>query len=258
VNGGAVARFHAAQTRLLSETYDRAWLQGVRSYEPDPDPGPGRPPAAAAGLGAGAALLAAQARPYHPPSAPDPQAQAAALGAARQGLDSMVSELSKLTPSPENTDAAEAAARAGDIGAADISQYADALAVQDWAEANAWRLDAGESVAWAGEQHGYAQAADADGQLLEWLPEADDRVCEDCEGLGQLPPMPLADWPTTPGAGDTACSVGCRCVLQVSDAQVGPTGELPDLDDKQEALVSDIAERRAVAGRVAAAIRRVS
>lgn len=99
-------------------------------------------------------------------------------------------------------------------------------------------------MAWSGEQRGYAEAANADGQLIEWLTEATG-VCEDCEALGGLPPMPLADWPTTPGSGDTVCASGCRCVLQVADDQeLGPNGEPPALTDGQESLVSQIAERR--------------
>lgn len=45
--------------------------------------------------------------------------------------------------------------------------YAEALATQEWLDSNEWRLTAGESVAWAGDQAGYAQAANEDGQLLE-------------------------------------------------------------------------------------------
>jgi hypothetical protein len=93
-----------------------------------------------------------------------------------------------------------------------------------------------------------SEAAAADGMLLEWLPEADDHVCADCEGLGALPPMPLGDWPTTPGSGDTACSVGCRCVLQVSVDQELPGGELPALTEDEEALVSRIAQARELPG----------
>jgi hypothetical protein len=86
--------------------------------------------------------------------------------------------------------------------------------------------------------------ADGDGQLLEWLGEADDRKCPDCDGLDALPPMPLADWPTTPGSGDTACDVGCRCVLHVSGDGLAPGEQLPALSEDEEALVSRIAEAR--------------
>ena len=156
----------------------------------------------------------------------------------------MAGELQQLTPTADHFQAAQAAARSGLVDAGDMSTYVEALAASDWAQSNAWRLDAGESVAWAGQQTGYAEAADTDGQLLEWLPESDEHVCEDCGSLGDLPPMPLSDWPTTPGAGDTDCNVGCRCVLQVADEQLGPNGEPPALSQAQEDLVSRIAQGR--------------
>lgn len=69
-------------------------------------------------------------------------------------------------------------------------------------------------------------------------------MCVSCESLGTLPPMPLSDWPTTPGAGDTICQAGCRCVLQVSDDQLQPGDALPALSEDEEALVGRIAEAR--------------
>ena len=171
--------------------------------------------------------------------------RAHALEPATAGLAKMTDELHQLTPTATHHKAAEAAAREGQIDAGGMSSYAEALAADDWAAENGWRLDAGESVAWAGEADGYAQAANADGQLLTWEPEADDHVCESCQQLGELPPMPLADFPTTPGAGDTDCSTGCRCVLQVADDQtLGPNGEPPALSKDEEGVISDIASRR--------------
>lgn len=250
MNPGAVARFHAAQTRNLQQTYHRAWQHGVASYAPDPDPTPAeqeehRERALLVG-GSAAAVLVARSRRYRPPDAPDDGTEANALGGAREGLDRMAQELVSLTPASSHVDQATEAARAGEIPERDIHSYAEGLATSDWADSNAWRLDAGESVAWTGEQAGYSEAAAADGQLLEWLPEGDERVCSDCEQLGSLPPMPMDDWPTQPGAGDTICNAGCRCVLQVSDDQeIGPAGELPQpLTDQEEAFVDELAERR--------------
>jgi len=246
VNPGAIERFHAAQSRNLEQTYDHAWRQGVASYEPqDPEPAPDKNPAVAtAPVGTGAALLTRRQQAYREPAAPDAARRARALEPASAGLAKMTDELHQLTPTQEHMQTAEAAARSGEIDAGDMDAYAEALAAGDWLESNAWRLDAGDSVAWSGEQAGYAEAADADGQLLEWLPESDEHVCEDCGSLGELPPMPLSDWPTTPGSGDTACNVGCRCVLQVSDEQLGPNGELPPLSQTQEGVISEIASRR--------------
>jgi hypothetical protein len=250
MNQGAVARWHAAQSRLLSETYDRSWRQGVASYEPDEDPAPRSTPTnknegPAPALVAGAGLLARRARAYHAPAQPEETAKAEALGPAANGLRRMAGELLTLTPTAEHVGQGAALARTGELGMEEIGAHAEALALDEWLAANEARLAGGDSVAWAGEQRGYAEAADADGQLLEWLPEADERVCEDCEGLGDLPPMPLSDFPTTPGSGDTACSVGCRCVLQVADDQtLGPGGESTPLTESQEDMVSEIAERR--------------
>jgi hypothetical protein len=68
--------------------------------------------------------------------------------------------------------------------------------------------------------------------------------CNDCDELGDMPPMPLADWPTTPGSGDTECDVGCRCCMIVADDQELPGGELPALSEDQEGTLSRIAEGR--------------
>jgi hypothetical protein len=56
--------------------------------------------------------------------------------------------------------------------------------------------------------------------------------------------MPLADWPTAPGSGDTECDVGRRCVLQVSGDQLAPGEQLPELSSDEQALASRIAEAR--------------
>jgi hypothetical protein len=244
VNVDAVARFHAAQSRLLADTYDRAWRHGVASYEPAAEgaDGDGSAPAA---IPAAGGLLAARAAAYVAPSTPDERAKADALRGAANGLEGMAGELLALHPSAAHDQQAADAVSSEAILPHESSAYAEALAAREWAESNQWRLNAGDSVAWSGEQRGYAEAANVDGQLLEWLPESDGRVCESCESLGSLPPMPLGDWPTTPGAGDTICREGCRCVLQVADEhELGPNGEPPALSRDQEDVVSRIAERR--------------
>lgn len=250
MNPGAVARFHSAQTRLLQSTYHRAWRHGVATYQPDPDPTEkererARERAVTASIAA-AAVLVARGRDYVPPDSPDPDAEARAMTGARSSLDRMAGELMALTPASQHVEQAAEAAAAGEIEHRDIASYAEGLAASDWADSNAWRLNAGDSVAWAGEQAGYSQAAAADGQLLEWLPEGDERVCSDCEQLGSLPPMPMDDWPTQPGAGDTICNAGCRCVLQVADGQelLGAGDELPALTQDENDFISELAERR--------------
>lgn len=208
----AILRFADAQKALLARTYDEAWAEGVASYEPDADPeAPAEEesllPVIAAGGAAG--LLGRRQRKYRAPSVPDADRRHAALVPAVKGLDKMAEELHQAVPTSEQMQAATDAALAGRIATENIGNYAQALAVAAWLESNEWRLRAGESVAWAGEQAGYGQAAEEDGQLLDWESEGDSRVCDDCLALSTMPPAPLSDWPTTPGAGDTVCSVGC-------------------------------------------------
>lgn len=255
IDVAAVASFHRAQAALLAATYNKAWQHGVKSYLPDADPEEPEQPQAdetqiqlAPVIAAGtvAALVARRERPYQPPLLPFPEHRDRALAPALLGLDRMAGELPTLIPTLEQRQAAEDAIRAGTIQGEDAINYALALAAREWVEANEWRLNAGDSVAWAGEQAGYAQAANEDGQLLEWLTEGDGppHVCDDCAELGDMPPMPLEDWPTSPGAGETECSSGCRCNFIVSDMQLELGDQLPALSEDQEAAVGRIAEGR--------------
>lgn len=186
IDVGAIASFHRAQAALLASTYDRAWKHGVASYQPDADPEEPEQPQAdetqiqlapVIASGTVAALIARRERPYQPPLLPFPEHRDRALAPALLGLDRMAGELPTIIPTLEQRQAAEDAIRAGTIEGEDAINYALALAAREWVDSNEWRLTAGESVAWAGEQDGYAQAANEDGQLLEWLPEGDDRVC---------------------------------------------------------------------------------
>lgn len=247
----AISRFHATQIALLASTYNKSWEHGVRSYQPDADPAKPLPQdpghhevIAAVGMGAVAMLLHRRGQRYAPPSVPDKALRDRALTPAIGSADKMAAELHHLIPQLAQVQAAEVAIRAGTIDQADLMNYALGLAAREWTERNEWRLGAGESAAWAGEQAGYSQAADADGQLLEWVAEADDRVCEDCESLAAMPPMPLSEWPTLPGMGDTICNVGCRCAVQVSDVQLEPGDSLPELSDDQEAFIGRLASER--------------
>jgi hypothetical protein len=54
--------------------------------------------------------------------------------------------------------------------------------------------------------------------------------------------MALSEWPTTPGAGDTECNVGCRCSLEAAD--LGPGDEVPQLSVDQQATVDAVAQVR--------------
>lgn len=203
----AIARFVARQRRLLSDTYDRAWQDGQDNFaddNPDDDP--------LAGDAGGGLLLA----PRRKTLVVDQQRKASALRLANRSLDKVQHELAAITPSAADLAAADEEVAAGALAPAARTAWATAQALASWLPANMSRFDAGESVAWAGEQHGYMQAAGDNNELLEWITESDTHVCEDCSALGDMPPMPALDWPTAPGEGATTCSVGCRCALEVS------------------------------------------
>jgi hypothetical protein len=239
----AIQQFTERQRQLIHDTYDRAWQQGVAGYEPDAEPEQPTPRHLHRGEEAsltGAALLRARSqRRYRPPTAPDAARRQTALAGALRSTEVMAGELATLGPSPEHMAQAEQEADEGGNAGVDLATAALALAVADWAESNAYRLDAGESVAWSGEQAGYAEAADADGQLLQWQDEGDDHVCADCEGMAELGPLPLEDFPTTPGAGDTECNVGCRCGLEATGVPV--EDQLAPLSEDEEAVLSKVA-----------------
>jgi len=229
-------RFADNQKRLLRKLYDDAWRQGVDSYEPDDDPEeePRTPrDEATAGLTGTALLLARRRYGYQPPRHPDPVRRAVAMAPAFRGVNKMVSELSALAAgsAPEVVDAG------GDVNSA----------LEQWVQSNGDRLMLGESVAWAGEQAGFAEAADADGQFLySWSAVNDSTTCPDCELLSGFPPMPLQDWPTAPGAGDTSCSAGCRCAWDTWGMNVDPNYS-PDLTQAQSDLITTLSDRQAQA-----------
>lgn len=232
----AVLAFADRQKKLLRKTYDDGWRKGVSAYQPDPDPqqNPSLPyELAAAGLG-GVALLGVKRKyQYVAPTHPDPIRRVVALAPSFNGVNTMIGQLNAVV-SGESPEIYEAG---GD--------YGEALA--QWIAANGWRLDAGDSVAWAGEQAGYAEAADADGQLLfSWITEGDSRVCSDCDLLSTYPPMPLSDWPTAPGAGDTECGPGCRCSWDTWDGAVSQFYS-PRLSDQQQELANTLAQQQAEA-----------
>lgn len=273
VDPRATQRFQDRQHQLLKDTYRTGWHAGVANYLPDPDPvQPANPSheAAIVGVGLASILLQRRRKPYVAPTVPDDDRMVAALKPATDGLARMVHQINAVIATQDDLDAARAAVQAGTVNVsgapsaptvaastdagsvtidaateadtnAVVQAYAESQALQRFMDTNQWRLYPGESVAWAGEQAGYQEAADADGMLLEWQTEADDHVCEDCADLGTLPPMPAGDWPTTPGQGDTECNVGCRCSLQAS-ADL-PGGELPDIDHIDQIVISRIASR---------------
>lgn len=248
----ALGNFAVAQKRLLVATYNAAWQTGVHNYAPAPrelDPAAEADRDRDEALLAGAALLASRRmRSYRPPTSPDSYRRAVAVAPALRGVNAMTAELSTLTPTPADVRAAAEAVAAGTVSPADEAWQGVVEMLSGWASDNAWRLTAGESVAWAGEQAGYAEAANSDGMLLEWVTEGDDRVCLDCEMLGTMGPMPLEEWPSVPGSGDTACNVGCRCsfdvaaVMPASDSYM-PVTPTPD----QQAAVDSILGRRETA-----------
>lgn len=238
----AIARFVDQQRDLIHQTYNQAWEQGVAGYEPDPDPEHPSPTHQHRGEEAtltGAALLRARAqRRYRPPAAPDAARRRQAIQAALASTERMAGELATVAPTAQQRDQAEAEA-GEDATPSAVTTAALAIAVAAWADSNSSRLDAGESVAWAGEQAGYAEAANQDGQLMQWQSEDDDHVCGDCDGFEELGPLPLEEFPTTPGAGDTECNVGCRCALEATGVPL--QDELAPLGEDAEATISKVA-----------------
>lgn len=126
---------------------------------------------------------------YVAPSIPNAIRRAVALRPAYDGINSMMARLATYYPPGQDTDINTAGALTQQGVQTDASNSMDPTdtstpiqngffdALRAWCDENAWRLDAGSSVAWAGEQAGYAEAADADGQLLEWQTEDDGHVC---------------------------------------------------------------------------------
>jgi len=240
----AIRRFAEQQRGLVHSSYDKAWQQGVEGYEPDADPEDPTPEHLHAGEEAslsGLLLLKARSqRVYQPPTAPDPARRQQALAGALKSTERMTGELAQLSPTPEHFAEAQAEVDAGKLAAEGLTAAALASAVAEWAESNAYRLDSGASVAWAGEQAGYAEAASTDGQLLSWVDEGDDHVCGDCDALDAMGPMPLEDFPAMPGEGATECDVGCRCSLEAVSVEALPNDELAPLSEEDNATLEKV------------------
>lgn len=144
-----------------------------------------------------------------PPKQPSPTLMKRALAPALTSLAHMGAQIALLDP----TDPAKA--------------------LRAYLLANGWRLAGGISAAWAAEQTGFAEAANADGMLLAWqLGGA--HPCGDCIALSGLPAMSLDQWPTMPGDGATECNVGCRCSMSAVAAAA------PVLDSAQLGVLSRI------------------
>jgi hypothetical protein len=241
----AIQRFTERQRQLVHDSYDKAWKQGVEGYEPDTDPEEPSPDHLHASEEAsltGLLLLKARAnRVYEPPSAPDPARRQQALAGALKSTERMTGELAQLSPTPKHFEEAQAEVDDGKIAAEGLTAAALGMVVAEWAESNAYRLDSGASVAWAGEQAGYAEAATTDGQLLQWIDENDEKVCGDCEGLADMGPMPLEDFPTMPGDGATECDAGCRCSLEAVDVETLPGDEPRPLGEEETTVLDKIA-----------------
>lgn len=244
LNPTAIQRFRERQRQLVHDAYDKAWANGVNGYEPDADPDTPSPVHQHRGEEAslsGVPLLRARAaRAYAAPTQPDGDRRQKAIAAALASTDKMSAELATLAPTPEQMAQAQQEANDGKIEADTVVAAALGAAVAGWAESNASRLDAGASVAWAGEQIGYAEAADMDGQLLQWQSEDDDAVCGDCAGLEDLGPQPLSEFPTMPGDGATECNVGCRCAVEAVPVEALPGDELAPLSDENETTLDKV------------------
>lgn len=180
----ASQRWQQQQAQTLRKSYRAGWETGRANYRSEK----ATPPATTAAV--------------PPPSQPPSQAMLRALGPALVSLASMGTAIATIVPT-----AAQIATAGGFLAAIP-------LAVTDYLASNAYRLAGGASAAWAGEQHGYVQAAAADGLLLDWELDAGANHCADCPALANLPPMALDQWPTLPGDGATACGAGCKCSMR--------------------------------------------
>jgi hypothetical protein len=248
------------QKRLLVQTYNAAWQKGVDSYGKGTPPEKPDPVRRAVALAPAFKSLNAMADEFadvgkKPVREADPSAQqkptvsqrlkqlfrigvgtAAAVkvaGSPREPSDSPSSDTGASEPASAASDDADAA---GSV----------ASAVRDWVINNAYRLDGADSVVWAGEQAGYGEAADADGQLLGWDDTGDASECGDCHELANMPPQPLSEWPCTPGDGATECNIGCRCELTATGDSVLPNDTYaPALTGSQSALIDKLVAAQA-------------
>lgn len=210
----AAAQWQQRQTKLLAEQYAKAWQQGANAYRTEQ----ATPQHATPVLPTGGSL----------PAKPNATAMSRALGPAVQSLAQMAATIATIVPT------AAQLATAGSVAAA------TSLAIKTYLASHAWRLAAGASVIWAGEHAGYAQTADADGQLISWELGPSANPCGDCPALAALPAMPLSWWPTLPGEGATECNVGCKCSVRAVAAPV------PVLTGVQHELLSRIGNRQPV------------
>lgn len=210
----ASAAWQSRQAQLLAATYRKGYAAGVKNYRAQQS----------SKRVQNQSKAKAAAAPAQPPAATISQALAPALSS----LARMGAQIAVLVPS------AAQIALAGSLTAATV------LALKHYLQASGWLLAAGASVAWAGEQAGYAHAANADGFSLKWQLDPRAQHCDDCPELAALPPLPLGMWPLVPGEGLTDCSVGCRCALEAVKA------EAPVLSADQEALLVRLANRAPV------------
>jgi hypothetical protein len=188
----AATKWQRQQQQILMQAYVKAWQTGAGNYRSSAAP-----------------PVAGQAA-RQPPEQPNGQMMQRAMQPALKSLASTVAGSLMVVPTTAQIAAAASASVA----------LVDAMIV--YLAAQAFRLAGGASVAWAGEQAGYAQAAAADGQLLRWQLDAGAKHCMDCPGLAGLPPMPLDQWPTLPGEGATDCGGGCKCSMQAAGVITPP------------------------------------
>lgn len=201
----ASSAWQKRQAALLRKTYRQGWQKGAKTA-PKPPPG------------------------VTVPTTPNAAAMARALGPALLSLAKMGAAIALIVPT------------AAMIAAAGSVIAAQQLAILAWLKSNGWLLAAGISVAWAGEQAGYAQRANAGGLLLQWELDPSPLVhhCADCPQLAALPAVPLNLWPTLPGEGMTECNVGCRCSMRAVE------GPVPALSAEQHEILARVGARQPV------------
>lgn len=205
----AAAAWQQRQLALLAAAYQQAWRQGQANfYAQHPT------------------QRAQTATPATVPVKPVRAPMSRALAPALLSLSRMAAQLATILPTLPGGVTLAAAATA-------------------YLQANAWRLAGAVSILWAAEQAGYAQAAHANGMLLEWELEPRAAHCATCPALAALPAMPFDQWPTFPGEGLTDCRTGCKCSMRAVPA-AGLAPAAPSLTPVQHELLTVVGNRQPV------------
>jgi predicted ABC-type ATPase len=259
----AIETFIAKQRGLIEDTYRQAWETGVRNFHAERKQPVRESDAGDTAAQVALALVIAKLLQ----GGPNEKLMAAALAPAMLSLQRMKTQLAQVAQTPSVVQAPTPAQSAATAPHPVASMAAGATVATVVPTLRRWlggdyangpggtagqgldlisqggsdilggalsRLDQASAVAWSGEQTGYGEAAQATDTPVAWITEADDHVCGDCAGYGEMDPMPFDEWPTVPGAGETECSYGCRCSMEAAD-----TADSTDSTDQTDPSLPD-------------------